>query len=149
MWALLEVQKVVWVSHFLNLHECVILSFVNYVSPVRSVKNSASFPFPGSAWMCNLLSKCKRVKTSLSKRVKICKTTLKKSEMWVFIYQTTPKGVKLSLKPFQKSEIPLFQGVKRRTTRKRVVLRLTLWKSGIWLFWSGFGEGITPFGVVW
>ena len=27
-----------------------------------------------------LLSKCKRVKTSLSKRVKICKTTLKKVE---------------------------------------------------------------------
>ena len=73
----------------------------------------------------------------------------KKSKMWVFIYQLTPKRVKPSLKPLQKSEIPRFQGVKRRTTRERVVLRLTLWKSGISLFWSGFVKGITPFGVVW
>ena len=42
--------------------------------------------------------------------------------MWVFIYQTTQKRVKPSLKPLQKSEIPLFQGVKCRTTQKRVVL---------------------------
>ena len=71
-------------------------------------------------YVWHVLSKCKRVKTSLSKRVGICKTTLKRVKC----------------------------GFSFTKPRKRVVLHLTLWKSGISLFWSGFWKGFTPFGVV-
>ena len=59
----------------------------------------------------------------------------------VFIHQTTPKGVKLSLKPLQRSEIPLFQGVKWRTARKRVVFCLTPFERiKFHSFWVGLGK---------
>jgi hypothetical protein len=75
-----------------------------------------------------LVSKCKRVKTPLSKELNSCKPLRKNI---VFHLQ---KEWKL----FQKSEIPLFEGAHRGTAVFRAVLLWAPQKSAILLFWSGF-----------
>ena len=81
-----------------------------------------------------ILSKCKRVKFHSPIEWNSCKP-LKKE--WFCTLNSKFPLIK-SENHSKKSELPLIWGVKRRTTRKRIVLRLTPQMSGNSLFLESF-----------
>ena len=90
------------------------------------------------------------LKFLLSKRVKFCKTTLKKVKCGFSFTKPLQKECNPSKNQSKRVKYHSFKELNAgQLTLFRVVLHLTLWKSGISLFWSGFEEGFTLFWVVW